>query len=256
VNGNGRSSFELDLGDVCLFGVDAGAGPPVVLLHAGGDRHQVWAPVVARLSEAGYRAIAVDQRGHGRSSGSRADGLAAYGRDVNALARHLTVRCVCSAGVTLVGASLGGLAILAAHAGEGIAAPIAGVVLVDVVPDPDPTRTRAHLGRVDAATGGGLAVSPLVDDALARADELRAGARAIEAPTTLVRGGASPTIDDDDVARFRGLVPHVAVRTVAGAGHLVARDQPEGLARVLLDHLAAGPSGRRGVDLPPGAPLT
>ena len=47
--------------------VDEGAGTPVVLLHGFPDTHDLWRHQVAALTGAGFRAIAPDMRGRGRS---------------------------------------------------------------------------------------------------------------------------------------------------------------------------------------------
>ena len=44
-----------------------GAGPIIVLLHGFLDQGAAWQPVAKQLSAAGYRVIAPDARGHGRS---------------------------------------------------------------------------------------------------------------------------------------------------------------------------------------------
>lgn len=51
-----------------LAAIDRGAGPPVALVH-GGVFHgaPAWAKQIGAIVEAGYRVIAVDRRGHGRS---------------------------------------------------------------------------------------------------------------------------------------------------------------------------------------------
>jgi pimeloyl-ACP methyl ester carboxylesterase len=45
-----------------------GHGPPVVLLHGGFANTEVWGAQIQALMQAGYQAIAIDSRGHGRSS--------------------------------------------------------------------------------------------------------------------------------------------------------------------------------------------
>jgi 3-oxoadipate enol-lactonase len=50
-----------------LLVVDEGAGPPIVLLHAGVADHRAWDAVVPPLVAAGYRAVAYDARGVGGS---------------------------------------------------------------------------------------------------------------------------------------------------------------------------------------------
>ena len=51
-----------------LFVVDEGAGPPVVLLHAGIVDHRSWDGLAPLLVGAGYRAVRFDGRGWGRST--------------------------------------------------------------------------------------------------------------------------------------------------------------------------------------------
>jgi pimeloyl-ACP methyl ester carboxylesterase len=51
-----------------LFVVDEGAGPPIVLLHAGVADLRAWDDVVPPLVAAGYRAVRFDGRGYGQST--------------------------------------------------------------------------------------------------------------------------------------------------------------------------------------------
>lgn len=57
-----------------LAAIDRGAGTPVVMVH-GGIIHAApaWAKNLGAVIENGYRALAVDRRGHGRSEGSEAE---------------------------------------------------------------------------------------------------------------------------------------------------------------------------------------
>jgi pimeloyl-ACP methyl ester carboxylesterase len=60
--------MNIDLGDVTLYVRDSGSGIPVVLLHGWPDTGDLWRHQVAPLTAAGYRVIAPDLRGSGRSS--------------------------------------------------------------------------------------------------------------------------------------------------------------------------------------------
>ncbi len=89
-----------------LFVRDTGGdGPPVLLLHGWTASADVnWWPTYGALSRAGYRAIALDHRGHGR--GLRTDKsfrLEDCAHDAAALVEHLGLRRV-----TAVGYSMGG----------------------------------------------------------------------------------------------------------------------------------------------------
>jgi len=211
-------------GDVTLRGTATGAGPTVLLLHAGGEQRDVWTPVAAALRERGLRTVAVDLRGHGASSG-RATTLRAIADDVTAMIRREP------APVVVVGASLGGLATIASLADPATARQVAGLILVDVVPDPDPAKVRAWLDD----RGLRHERTEIVEDILSRGAELLAAATKIEPPILLVRGGPSSPLTDAEVDRFRAVNPAVTVARVPGAGHLVARDAPVELASIVGD---------------------
>jgi len=104
--------------------------PPAILLHGGGQTRHSWGTTLEALADKGWRAYAVDLRGHGDSDWA-ADGdytLDAFAGDVLAITRVLDEP------PALVGASLGGLASLAAigeRPGERVAR---ALVLVDVAP--------------------------------------------------------------------------------------------------------------------------
>ncbi|MEO1324559.1 MAG: alpha/beta fold hydrolase [Pseudomonadota bacterium] len=66
--------------EISLVATQHGEHPEVLLLHAGGERRHVWRPVQERLARSGINSIAYDQRGHGDSEGSIADGIEACQR--------------------------------------------------------------------------------------------------------------------------------------------------------------------------------
>jgi pimeloyl-ACP methyl ester carboxylesterase len=196
--------------DVVLHGEEAGVGPTVLLLHAGGERGRVWTPVMDVLVAAGFRCVAYDQRD--------SDTFAPYADDVAAMLDAEPPGCV------VVGASLGGLAAIAA-----LRPGVAGLVLVDVVPDLDPDRVRRFL----AANGVLDGHTAIVDDTLAQVPRFRRIVAESDVPLLLVRGGNGSAITDDDVDRLPRIAPHATVTCVPEAGHLVARDQPVALAEAI-----------------------
>lgn len=208
--------------DGSLWFDSLGSGPDVLLLHAGGERRRVWHPVMEYLARHGCHATAYDQRGHGESIGARAHTLLAYGEDTIDMVARLTMPVV-------VGASLGGFAALIALADAATEANVAGLVLVDVVPDPDPERTLRFLAPL------GMDKSPLVADILGRRDHLREIARGLSLPILAVRAGERTGSADLDADRFLELVPHARIVSVAGAGHLIAKDKPIELAALLSE---------------------
>ena len=65
---NTHSGAHAQLPGVKLWFIDTGgAGEPVMLLHPNTGTSETWEPQIAALSQAGYRVIAFDRRGWGKS---------------------------------------------------------------------------------------------------------------------------------------------------------------------------------------------
>ena len=113
-------------------------GPPVLLLHGGGQTRHAWKKTGDLIARMGRTAYAVDQRGHGDSEWV-ADGAYQYG-DFSADARVLADTLAERSGVrpAVVGASLGGMAALLAEGGRPASgAMFSALVLVDITPRVD-----------------------------------------------------------------------------------------------------------------------
>jgi len=100
-----RSTFVTTDDGVNIFYQDWGSGPPIVLVHALGMNSDQWQYNIADLIASGYRCIAFDRRGHGRSDRPR-DGYT-YSRLVDDLAAVMDALDVRDA--TVVGHSFGAL---------------------------------------------------------------------------------------------------------------------------------------------------
>lgn len=109
-----------------------GAGRPVLLMHGGGQTRHAWSGAQSSLAERGFRAVALDLRGHGESAWP-ADGayaFADYAADAVAVAEALSAAAPTRP--VAVGASLGGLAALLALGRRPDA--FSALVLVDITP--------------------------------------------------------------------------------------------------------------------------
>ncbi len=124
--------------------------PAVVFLHGGGQTRRSWGRAAAAVAQRGWQAVTVDLRGHGESDWS-ANGdyrVTSFANDVLAVLENLPPR------PALVGASLGGFTSMLLE-GELAPGTARAVVLVDIVPDMDPSgATRIHNFMVDRMKSG------------------------------------------------------------------------------------------------------
>lgn len=220
--------FELDRGDALLRGTVHDPAPAMVLLHAGRENRRVWDPVVAELQRRlPLRCVALDQRGHGESTGDR-NRFAPIVDDLAKLVGQIPGPTI------LVGCSLGGLAAIGAVKDSMVAQSVSGIVLVDVVPDLQPEPVWRFLDQAGLLPDA----EEIAVEILASAGSLQQAMEGFPGHMALVRAERS-AMTVTDVEGFRRARPDASVTDVAGAGHLVARDQPVELAVILADIAAA-----------------
>jgi pimeloyl-ACP methyl ester carboxylesterase len=268
----------VDVGGLRLAVHDEGPadGPPVLLLHGGGQTRFAWGGTQHELGGRGYRAIAVDLRGHGESDWAP-DGDYSPGRIAGDLLRLMEWA---GGRPALVGASLGGLSALVA-VGENPDAACSALVLVDVTPRvnlPGARRVlafmRSHPDGFDSFEEAADAVAAylphrprpgvttglrrnLRSDATGRlqwhwdpalvefpdpdspipTDRLLAAARRVRVATLLVRGALSDVVTEATAGELQEVLPHVEYVTVSRAGHMVAGDQNDVFTGVVAGFL-------------------
>lgn len=112
-----------------------GKGHPVIFLHGGGQTRRAWDNTARRVAGHGMRAITVDQRGHGESAwvASGSYTFSHFAEDATAVVQQVFGRF--RARPSIVGASLGGLAALAAQVRNPDL--LETLVLVDITPRMD-----------------------------------------------------------------------------------------------------------------------
>jgi pimeloyl-ACP methyl ester carboxylesterase len=254
-------------------------GSPVILAHGGGQTHWAWRNTVTALAEAGFRAIAVDLRGHGDSDWSD-DGSyhhTHFAADLLAVADALPGKAA------LVGASLGGISGMIAE-GQLRPGSFSSLTLVDITANPDVdgvSRITAFMGAnvaegfasPDDAAEAIAAYTPNrpkrgASDSLKRylrkGDDGRyrwhwdpklltaftreraggetpeiAAARALTLPVHLIRGGASDLVTEEGAREFLDQVPHATFTDIAGAGHMVVGDRNDAFSDAIIDFLKA-----------------
>ncbi|MCP3990417.1 MAG: alpha/beta hydrolase [Actinomycetia bacterium] len=251
-------------------------GPVVILQHGGGQTRHAWKGAGERLGQAGYRAVAIDARGHGDSSWSpngsyeqtdMVDDLVAV---VDALGGHRPV---------LVGASMGGGVSLHACGEDRVDA--TALVLVDIAPRIEPDGAGRIMDFMLQAPDGFDSLEQVADaianyqphrtrprqlDGLAknvrlgdsgryywhwdpafmsrkrelgkRTAHLEACARRLTLPTLLVRGGLSDILSMEGAESFLELCAHAEFVNVTDAGHMVAGDRNDIFSDSVIDFLS------------------
>jgi len=234
----------------------AGA-PPLLLLHGAAQTAHSFDEVAPALSRA-HHVVALDQRGHGDTDWAPGYDREHFVGDVGAVLDAHGWRQA-----ALVAMSLGGLNAIAfaARHPERVRA----LVVVDVVPSIAPAgreavarqlaprdfasfddavahahafnprrsldNIRERLGHSMRALPDGRwtwKFDPDIAHGARELDALWAAVRRLRCPALLVRGAESPILDAEGTGRFLAEVPSGAVAEVAGAGHSVMGDNPDG----------------------------
>jgi len=233
--------------------------PPVVLLHGLGTDRRSWLYQVPALCPR-LPVIAVDLRGHGRSSAP--DGawtMADLARDVVRLLRHLGAERA-----HLVGLAMGGM--VAQQFALDYPYATASLVLADSVARVAPDAAREALRFMEAQPMRDIAaartttafsdgVDPLMRshfieqvaltdrDAYLRAAravfDFDAGARLgeIAAPTLVVVGTADRTFPQDAMRDLAGRIGGARLACLDGAGHLSNLERPREFNQAVLEFL-------------------
>lgn len=258
------SPIEVEASDgAILRGLDCGDGPTIMLVHCWTGTIGFWAPVARRLVDAGFRVVAVHQRGHGDSD----RGEAPYrpetlGDDVRAVIESLDLR-----DVVLAGHSMGGLAAIAfacKHA-ELATERVDGMVLVSTLaaPPKDPRLpdldvdiskflpladramrpvdyglfgllgvfgTRPARSQMEAARAGFLVTDPGVRReaaAMMQDFDLRPELAAIDLPTVIVAGTHDQLTFLPGNEEIAELILGARIEVLPGLGHMLPWEAPD-----------------------------
>lgn len=253
----------------------APSAPVVLLMHGGGQTRHSWGGTAEALAARGYRAIAVDARGHGDSArdAQRRYSPLDFAAELAGLAASF------ARPPAVVGASLGGNSALLAHGDLG--APLGAAVFVDIGPKVELSGVRRIHGFMQARPDGFASLDEVADavaeyqphrerprDTSGLAKNLRRGAdgryrwhwdpaflevmfqpqpglperldaaaRNLSCPVLLVRGRLSDLLSEDNVRHFLELCPSAEFVDVAGAGHMVAGDVNDRFTAAVADFL-------------------
>lgn len=164
--------------------------PAVLLAHGGGQTRHAWDRAASALASKGWRAVALDLRGHGESdwSPTGAYEIETFAQDLLAVADQLGGK------PSVVGASLGGLAALVAE-GETRPGSFATLTLVDIAPRMEPDGVAKIVGFMGAHADEGF---ESVEDA---ANVIAAYIPHRQRPTDL--SGLAKNLRQDQYGRWR-----------------------------------------------------
>ena len=250
--------------------------PPVLLLHGGGQTRHAWGGTARALAERGFRAIALDMRGHGDSEWPERGNyqIETYVADLIQVCAQIGAR------PAVVGASLGGITSLLTVQGTESEL-FSSLTLVDVTPRLESRGVerilqfmRAHLDGFASIEEAARAVADYLPERKASANVaglmknlrerddgrfywhwdprfldhighfsdaevermLNAAAR-LSIPTLIVRGRMSDVVSEATVKEFLELVPHAEFVDVSGAGHMVAGDRNDAFTESVCEFL-------------------
>jgi pimeloyl-ACP methyl ester carboxylesterase len=254
-----------------LFVRNWGTGQPIVLLAGWGMDSRCWGETMIRLNRSGFRTIAYDRRGHGRSTDPGAYDYDSLSDDLAAVLDRLLLSDVILVGhsgaggeiirylsrygagrvsrVVLVGA-MGPCMISAAPGEPGmpreqieIALERAGTDLASWIAD----NIVPFAPTADAVTSRWMESMPLDASRRAIVDFLRAilttdltkEARALTVPVTLIHGDADTSAPIELTAcRYSQLIPRSRMQVYEGAAHGIMFTHAEQLAADIARELS------------------
>ena len=262
----GTKQHAVQAGPVTMYAVEAGAGPPLVFMHALGWDHRQWAHEIARYQDR-YRVIAGDTRGHGASS--QASGpytLPGFADDWLAMLDGLGVKSAC-----LVGFSLGGM--IAQYMAIKYPQRVAALMLVSTVChfDPEVRAAMEHRITVNRELGAQAAAEAvakslfteefrqtelqflqkfyawrlgqsqqcIVDSIRSTFDLDTCGElSSLKMPCMVVLGGKDAATPPQAVSNLTRHLSHAEIEVVDDAGHMLTIERPQEFGRILDGFLA------------------
>lgn len=254
----------------------ADAPATVVFLHGGGQTRHSWHGSGGRLAEHGFQSLVLDARGHGESDWAPDGdyGLDAFVGDLCAVLDELS-RPVALVGASMGG--LTALRAAGGVAAERVAALVlvdvvprmdreggeriggfmranpdgfasleeaADVVAAYLPHRPRPKDPRGLLKNLRLVAGryhwhwdpafiGNRRFGEAINDL----DAMETAARAVRAPTLLVRGGSSEIVSEEGAQAFLAVKPDAEYVDVKGAHHMVAGDRNDAFATAVEEFL-------------------
>ncbi len=228
--------------------------PTLLLVHGAGGSHLSWPPALRRLPFADV--VAPDLAGHGRSSGTGRDTIAAYAEDMLMLLDALALPRVVIVGHSMGGAIAQALALRAPERvaglvllGTGSRLPVAPQLLPALLETTEATIAQLMDWAWGAQTPDEmkqqgaqlmLEVGPQVlhdDFAACAVFDVRADVAQIAAPTLVVGASDDRMVPPKFSRTLAESVPNAELHMLEGAGHMFPLERPQELSETLIDWL-------------------
>ncbi|TAG60809.1 MAG: alpha/beta fold hydrolase [Runella slithyformis] len=251
-----------------LFFRQVGTGQPLIILHGLFGSCDNWLTISKTIADQGFAVYLLDQRNHGRSPQNDDFNYGLMAADLQGfIAEHQLTKPI------LVGHSMGGKTVM--QYAMNYPNTFHKLVVVDMAPKFYPVHHTAILEGLAAVPLATLASRQAVDAILAQYEpnvgvrqfllknlyRTDAGAfgwrinlpaitthielighalqnqRIVSEPTLFMRGQNSDYVLDTDIPDILKLFPKATIDTIAGAGHWVQAEQPEGFVTSLMRFL-------------------
>jgi pimeloyl-ACP methyl ester carboxylesterase len=250
----------VELSSVKLWVTDSGgSGDPIVLLHAATGTSETWAKQTPALVKAGYRVIAIDMPGWGKSVIREGQKPVSVAEDIEALADHLKLDRF-----HLLGVARGGYVALdyAAWHPQRLKTLIIGASGLGLGNDEDAVtfRRNAAIPGFDQLPAEVREMSPsyrgMNPDGVARWKEIYARSKqkgaseplqrtpnsnakvaAIATPTLVIAGDVDLTTPSAAIRLWAKHLKNHELVLITEAGHSVAWEQPEAFNQAVIDFL-------------------
>lgn len=251
-----------DTGLAGSLGDTQGGAPCVLLLHSLGTSAAVWDPIMVALTNAGFRVLRPDMRGHGRTAATPGPySIDSLAHDALAVLQHLDIHRV-----AVVGLSIGGL--IAQHLAHLAPNRVASLVLMDTALAIPPASQWSERAAAVRAMGMGAVVDGVlarwltpsapahtVDqlrqmilqtqpegyasccEAIAAAD-LHSQSASLAVPTLVIVGADDQATPIASAEALRDTIPGAQLAVIAQASHIPTAEQPAAIAGALLQFLA------------------
>ena len=253
--------------------VTLGAGPTIVLVHGLTSSRHDWGPMAPALVDAGYRLIAVEQRGHGDSTvGTAGFGSSQLGADLAFVFAELDIRAA-----ALIGHSMGGMASMAFAVDHPtvFSERVSSLVLIATaaslqqrgsalifrlseiaVPDRlQPSDRRLRVGAGLSVFGKRPSLH-MIDEAIRSSRRLPEAVRtkatsalgvhnvldrigSVARPTLVIGGTHDRLIRPAQVAQLAAAIPGSELQMLEGAGHMLIWERHERVDELVLAFLSS-----------------